>query len=56
MKLTIDEVVAKMSEVWRRRAVVVPYRISGNRYIYALTDHGEHWMQLQTSWFGRPNQ
>jgi len=50
MKRTMDEVVVKMSEAWNSRAVLVPYRISGNRYIYAVTDHGEHWVPLDTSW------
>ena len=50
MKLTMDEVVAKMSAAWESRAVVVPSRISGNRYLYADTDHREHWMPLDTSW------
>jgi len=50
MKLTMDEVVAKMSAAWESRAAVVPSRISGNRYVYAVTDHGEHWVPLDTSW------
>ena len=33
-----------------RRAIVVPYRICGNRYCFAVTDHGEHWIPLDSSW------
>jgi hypothetical protein len=34
------------------QAYVIPYRIAGNRATYALTDHGEHWLPLRTSWNG----
>jgi hypothetical protein len=52
MQLAMDEVAARMAADWNGRAVVVPYRISGNRYVYSVTDHGEHWMPLDTSWVG----
>ncbi|MBN1660250.1 MAG: hypothetical protein JXA93_17765 [Anaerolineae bacterium] len=50
MKLTMDQVEAKMSRVWNREVFVVPYRLAGNRYTYAASDHGEHWLPLKTSW------
>jgi hypothetical protein len=28
------------------------YRIAGNRTAYAVTDHGEYWLPLRTSWNG----
>jgi hypothetical protein len=39
-----------MTQAWGTEAIVVPSRISGNRYVYAITDHGENWMPLESSW------
>ena len=50
MKLKMQEVQDRMAAAWNSRAVVVPYRICGNRTFYAVTDHGEHWIPLNTSW------
>ena len=50
MKLTIKQAQQRMTQVWGTRATVVPSRISGNRYVYAVTDHGEHWLPLESSW------
>ena len=50
MKLTLKQAQQRMTQVWGKRAIVVPYRISGNRYVYAVTDHGEHWLPLESSW------
>ena len=52
MKLTMKEVQTRMSASWGRKAVVIPYRICGNRYRFAVTDHGEHWIPLDASWVG----
>ena len=50
MKLTIEQVEARMTAAWGAQAFLVPYRIWGNRYTYAVTDHGEHWLPLKTDW------
>jgi hypothetical protein len=50
MKLTIEQVEARMTAAWGAQAFLVPYRICGNRYVYAVTDHGEHWLPLETDW------
>jgi hypothetical protein len=50
MKLTIKQAEEKLTAVWGTKTFVVPYRIAGNRYTYAATDHGQHWMPLETSW------
>ena len=50
MKLTMKEVQSKMSAAWGRRAVVIPYRIAGNKYCYAVSDHVDHWIALDSSW------
>ena len=50
MKLTLQQAKQRMTRVWGKSAFVVPYRISGNRYVYAVTDHGEHWLPLVSSW------
>ena len=42
MKLTIKQVKATMTAAWGRQAFVIPYRLTGNRYSYAVTDHHEH--------------
>jgi hypothetical protein len=52
MKLTIKQVEATMTAAWGREAIVVPYRLAGNLYSYAVTDHQEHWLLLLTSWAG----
>jgi hypothetical protein len=52
MKLTLEQVESKMAKVWGNPVDVVPYRICGNRYSYVVTDHGEQWMSLDTSWEG----
>ena len=52
MKLTIKQVETRMKEAWGRNAVVVPQRISGNRYRYAVTDHDWPWLPLFASWEG----
>ena len=52
MKLTLEQVESKMAQVWGNPVDVVPYRICGNRYSYAVTDHGDQWMSLDTSWEG----
>jgi hypothetical protein len=52
MRLTINQVEAKMTEAWGQQAVVVPYRLAGNRYSYVVTDHREHWLPLLKSWAG----
>ena len=39
-----------MTAAWGAQAFLVPYRIWGNRYTYAVTDHGEHWLPLKTDW------
>lgn len=53
MKLTMEQVEAKLAHVWGQEVFVVPYRICGNRYAYVATDHGDHWLPLKTSWVGR---
>jgi hypothetical protein len=50
MQLTIEQVEARMTAAWEAKAFLVPYRISGNRYTYTVTDHGEHWLPLETDW------
>jgi hypothetical protein len=52
MKLTATQVEAKATEAWGTQASVIPYRISGNRTAYAVTDHGDHWLPLNTPWNG----
>jgi hypothetical protein len=52
MKLTMDQIEAKMTAAWGRQALVVPHRICGNRYTYVVTDHHEHWLALLKSWVG----
>lgn len=52
MKLTRDQVEARMSKAWGQPAYTVPYRIAGNRYEWAVTDHDAHWMPLASSWEG----
>lgn len=52
MKLRMKEVEAKLTAAWGNQAFVVPYRISGNRTVYAATDHGDHYLPLKTSWNG----
>jgi hypothetical protein len=52
MKLTAKQVEAKLRQVWGSRVVVVPYRISGNRYVYAARDDRGHWLALDASWVG----
>jgi hypothetical protein len=52
MKLTIEQVAARMTRAWGKRAFVISYRLAGNRYSYAVTDHSEHWLPLLTSWVG----
>jgi hypothetical protein len=52
MKLTIHQVEATMTAAWGRQAFVIPYRLAGNRYSYAVSDHQEHWLPLLASWAG----
>ena len=52
MKLTMKEVQSKMSASWGRRAVVIAYRTAGNKYRYAVSDHVDHWIPLDSSWVG----
>jgi hypothetical protein len=52
MKLKATEIEAKATEAWGKQAYVIAYRIAGNRTTYAVTDHGEHWLSLRTSWNG----
>jgi hypothetical protein len=52
MKLTIEQVEARMTAAWGRPAFVVPYRLAGNLYSWVVTDHREHWMPLFSSWAG----
>jgi hypothetical protein len=52
MKLKATKIDAQATEAWGKQAFVVPYRIAGNRRAYALTDHGDHWLPLETSWNG----
>jgi hypothetical protein len=54
MKLTIHQVEATMTAAWGRQAFVIPYRLAGNRYSYAVSDHQERWLPLLTSWVGGP--
>ena len=49
MKLTLEQVVERMTAEWGRQAVVVPSRICGNRTVYAVTDHNGNWWPLETS-------
>lgn len=53
MKLTLEQVEAKLAQVWGQVVYVVPHRISGNRYRYLATEHGDHWLPPKTSWAGR---
>jgi hypothetical protein len=50
MRLTGQEVEARLTAAWGKQAFVVPYRLTGNRYHYLVTDHSEHWLPLRTSW------
>lgn len=50
MKLTIEQVEATLAAVWGKQVFIVPYRLAGNRYSYAVTDHGKGWLPLLTSW------
>ena len=50
MKLTLKQAKERMTQVWGTEAFLVPSRISGNRYVYAITDHGENWLPLDSSW------
>jgi hypothetical protein len=50
--MTIVEAEARYSAAWGTPATVVPYRISGNRYVYAVTDHNGHWVPLHRTWIG----
>ncbi|MFC2045915.1 SWIM zinc finger family protein [Chloroflexota bacterium] len=52
MKLSRQQVEERLTVAWGKEAVVVPYRIHGNRRSYAVTDHGSHWMPIETSWVG----
>ena len=53
MKLTIEQVEARLTAAWSKQALLVSYRLPGNRYGYIATDHEEHWLPLRTSWEGR---
>ena len=48
----MDEVIAKYEALWGK-AVLVPYRICGNRTTYAITDHNGHWVSLVHGWDGK---
>jgi hypothetical protein len=50
MKLTTDQVEAKMTAAWGRQAFVVAHRICGNRLSYVATDHQDHWLPLLRTW------
>jgi hypothetical protein len=52
MNLSTKQVEKKLGQVWGTRAIVVPYRICGNRYVYVATDHRDHWIPLDASWVG----
>jgi hypothetical protein len=52
MKLTIEQVEARMTTAWGKKAFVISHRLAGNRYGYVVTDHSEHWLPLLTSWVG----
>ena len=52
MKLTREQVEARITLAWGKQAYTVANRLAGNRYVYAVTDHNGHWMPLASSWDG----
>jgi hypothetical protein len=52
MKLKATRIEVKATEVSGKPAFVVPYRIAGNCHVHAVTDHGDQWLPLKTSWNG----
>jgi hypothetical protein len=52
MKLTLEQVENKMAQEWVDKAIVVPYRIPGNRFRTAVTDQEDRRISLETSWEG----
>jgi hypothetical protein len=53
MKLNMERTEARLTQAWKRKAFVVPYRIAGNLYRYAGTDHGANWLPLNAFWVGQ---
>jgi hypothetical protein len=51
-QMAVTEAESRYSAAWGTAAHVVPYRISGNRYVYAVTDHDGHWVPLHRTWIG----
>jgi hypothetical protein len=52
MKLTIEQVEARMTRAWGKKAIVISHRLAGDRYGYVATDHSEHWLPPLTPWVG----
>lgn len=42
----------RFTKEWGRKAFVIPHRISGNRYVYAVSDHNGNYLSLDARWFG----
>lgn len=52
--MTADFVIDLLARTWRAPEVfVVPYRLAGNRYAYAATDHDGHYAHLNLQPDGR---